>query len=266
MNIINAIKERRSVRSFDGAPLTESTKKTLTDFAESLTSPFGGNFTIRLKKFDIKGEYRPSTYGTIKGASDFFLIGMGSDEASALSTGFCFEQVVLKAWQLGLGTCWIAGTFKSTNFDKDETWPEGETLRIVCPVGIPTQTRMLEKLARFTLGSAKRKPFDELFFEGDFEHPLRADSPYREALEMLRLAPSSTNSQPWRVLVKDEKVHFFYIPKNPVSPVDLGIGISHFYETERFNGREGEFYKEETAPAFNSNWRYAVSYRRSKEI
>ncbi|MDE7438223.1 MAG: nitroreductase family protein [Muribaculaceae bacterium] len=263
MNIINAIKDRRSVRSFDGASLTESTKKILTDFAESLTSPFGGHFTIRLKKFDIKGEYRPSTYGTIKEASDFFLIGMGSDEASALSVGFCFEQVVLKAWQLGLGTCWIAGTFKSTNFDKDETWPDGEILKIICPVGIPTQKRMFEKIARLALGSSKRKPFDELFFEGDFNHPLSADSSYHEALEMLRLAPSSTNSQPWRVLVKDDKVHFFYIPKNAISPVDLGIGISHFYETERFNGREGEFYKENEAPAGNANWCYAVSYKRN---
>lgn len=262
MNIINAIKERRSVRSFDGAPLTESTKKILTDFADTLTSPFGGNFTIRLKKFDIKGEYRPSTYGAIKGASDFFLIGMGDDEASALSVGFCFEQVVLKAWQLGLGTCWIAGTFKSTNFDKDETWPDGETLRIVCPVGIPTQKRMLERITRAALGSSKRKPFDELFFEDDFNHPLPADSPYREALEMLRLAPSSTNSQPWRVLVKDDKVHFFYVPKNAISPVDLGIGICHFYETEGFNGHAGEFYKEKEAPASNANWRYTVSYRR----
>ena len=41
----------------------------------------------------------------IKGTEDFFLLGIGSDEASAPSAGFGFEQVVLKALQMGLGTC-----------------------------------------------------------------------------------------------------------------------------------------------------------------
>lgn len=261
MNIINAIKERRSVRNFDGAPLTDSTIRTLTDFTNTLVNPFDGKYTVRLKKFDIKGEYRPSTYGVIKGASDFFLIAMGNDEASALSVGFCFEQVVLKAWQMGLGTCWIAGTFKSTAFDKDQSWPEGESLRIICPVGIPTKKSLFEKFTRFTLGSANRKPFSDLFFDDDFSHPLQADSQYAESLEMLRLAPSSTNSQPWRVLVKDDAVHFYYIPKNPVSAVDLGIGICHFYETERYNGRTCEFYREANAPVPHDKWRYAISVR-----
>ncbi len=105
MDILDAIKSRRSVRSFNGVALSESNRKILMDEVEQSSSPFGGNVTIRLKEFDIKDGYKPSTYGMIKGAVDFFLLGIGDDEASALTAGFRFEQVVLKAWQLGLGTC-----------------------------------------------------------------------------------------------------------------------------------------------------------------
>ena len=134
MDIIQAMKERRSVRSFNGQPLSASVVSDLRKVIDESFSLFGGNVTIRLKSFDLKGEFKPSTYGGIKGASDFFLLGIGDDEDSALTAGFQFEQVVLKAWEMGLGTCWIAATFKGSQFDKGEKWPDGETLRIICPV------------------------------------------------------------------------------------------------------------------------------------
>ena len=106
MDIIEAIKQRRSVRSFNGEILSADNRKSLLEAINNSSSPFGGNVTIRLKEFDMKEGYKASTYGMIKGATDFLLLGIGSDEASALTAGFKFEQVVLKAWELGLGTCW----------------------------------------------------------------------------------------------------------------------------------------------------------------
>lgn len=261
MNILEAMKERRSVRSFDGNGLTEAKTKALNDAIKESFSPFGGKLTIRLKRFDLKAGYRPSTYGMIKGAEDFFLLGIGSDEASALTAGFQFEQVVLKAWQMGLGCCWIAATFKGSDFDRGETWPEGEELKIICPVGVAIAPSMKEKLTRLTLGSKNRKPFDELFFCGDFEHPVPDDNRYKEALEMLRLAPSSTNSQPWRALVDGDRVHFYYQPKSEASVLDCGIGICHFFLTEQFYGRNGSFAKAEKAPGAPHDWIYLISYK-----
>ncbi|MDE6048137.1 MAG: hypothetical protein K2G09_00375 [Paramuribaculum sp.] len=264
MNIIEAIKERRSVRSFNGKPLSHENHKTLNESIASSTDPFGGNVTIRLKEFDLKDGYKPSTYGMIKGAINFFLLGIGSDEASALSAGFRFEQIVLKATKMGLGTCWIAATFKGTDFDRGEVWHNGEELKIICPVGVPEKQRMLEKLGRMALGSNKRKPFEQLFFTDDFEKPLKPDSHFSEPLEMLRLAPSSTNSQPWRALVSGNTVHFYYKPKSPASVLDCGIGMCHFYLTEEYLGRKGEFFKTESAPNSPDNWKYLYSFKETE--
>ena len=260
MNIIDAMIGRRSVRSFNGAGLTPEQRNILIKAVEESWSPFGGDVTIRLKKFDLKEGYRPSTYGMIKGAEDFFLLGIGKDEASALTAGFRFEQVVLRAWQAGLGACWIAATFKGSDFERGEKWPDGEELKIISPVGVPAKTSMMEKFARMTLGSNNRKPFDDLFFEDNFQQAVRRHNRYREALEMLRLAPSSTNSQPWRALVCGNTVHFYYIPKSAASVLDTAIGMCHFYETENFRGRKSRFVRSDDAPAAPDKWVYLRSY------
>lgn len=260
MDIIQAMKERRSVRSFNGKPLSPEQVTDLKKAIEDSYTLFGGNITIRLKNFDLKGDFKPSTYGVIKGASDFFLMGIGEGEDSALTAGFQFEQVVLKAWQMGLGTCWIAGTFKGSQFDEREKWPSGESLRIICPVGVPEKPRFMEKMMRLSVGSNNRKPFGSLFFENDFNNPLNPDNRFGEALEMLRLAPSSTNSQPWRALVNGDRVHFYYKPKSPIAVLDCGIGLCHFYETEKFNGFNGAFAKETDVPVPPENCIYLITY------
>ncbi len=260
MNIIEIIKERRSVRSYDGAPLSSSNIEALEKAISSASDPFGGQVTIRLKEFDLKEGYKPSTYGMIKGAQNFFLMGMVSDEASALSAGFRFEQIVLKAWELGLGTCWIAATFKGSDFERGETWPEGESLKIISPVGVAARKSLLEKMARLTMRSSNRKPFGDLFFTNDFKQALSERSHFSEPLEMLRLAPSSTNSQPWRALVSEKTVHFYYKPKSPLSVLDCGIGLCHFYLTEQYLGRTGEFFRCETAPTPPEDWKYLYSF------
>lgn len=261
MNILEAIKTRRSVRSYNGDALSESLKQSLNKAIDDSFSPFGGNVSIRLKEFDMRKGYKPSTYGVIKGASDFFLIAMGDDEASALSAGFRFEQVVLRATELGLGTCWIAATFKGSDFERGDSWRAGEELRVISPVGFASNQRLIEKITRMTFGSSKRKPFDELFFTDNFQRPMEKNNRFGESLEMMRLAPSSTNSQPWRVLVDGDIVHFYYKPKSKLSVLDCGIGLCHFYVTEAYNGNAGTFHKYENTPAAPENWKYLYSYR-----
>lgn len=260
MTIIQAMQQRRSVRTFSGRPLSSEAIESLLRDIAGADSPFGGSVSIRLKSFDLKGPQKPGTYGIISGAGDFFLIGMRKDEDSALTAGFRFEEVVLKAWQKGFGTCWIAATFKGSDFDRGQEWPDNEELSIICPVGIPARKSFIEKVTRFAAGSNNRKPFDKLFYKGNFSTPLSRDNRYAEALEMLRLAPSSTNSQPWRALVEGDKVHFYYKPAGSLSILDCGIGMRHFYDTEMYNGRSGHFIKDTACPAPPDNWRYLRTY------
>lgn len=262
MNILDAMMERRSVRNFDGEPISAEQKQLLIDFADSVSksSPLHGGVTIRLKEFDIKNGFRPSTYGTITGACNFFLVAIDSEPMSALAAGYIFEQVVLKATCLNLGTCWIAATFKGTDFDHDTTWPSGQQLRIICPIGLASKQSLRAKITRFACGSSNRKQAEKLFFFENFSSPLPTNNRFFESLDMLRRAPSSVNSQPWRALVIDSSVHFYYKPKSNLSILDCGIGLCHFHETEKFRGSNGTFSIISSPPSPPDDWQYLISY------
>lgn len=130
MNIIEAMKERRSVRSYDGNGLTLAQIKDLERAISESFSPFSDILDLWLKQFNLKAGYKPSTYGMIKGAESFFLLGIGSDESSELTARFQFEQIVLKAWQLGLETCWIGATFKAPTLKKKKHGRMARNLRL----------------------------------------------------------------------------------------------------------------------------------------
>lgn len=240
MDILEAIESRKSVRTFSGKPLSAHQVTDINEAIAMAVSPFPGDCTIQLAQVAAEGDFKPGTYGVIKDAKAYLLLGIGEGVASAVTAGFKMEQVVLSATELGLGTCWIAATFKGSDFEKAASFPEGQSLKIVSPIGEPAgRQHFLEKFTRFTLGSKNRKPFDTLFFVGDWKTPADDSDMFYESLQMLRLAPSSTNSQPWRVLIKGETVYFYYKSRGTVSLVDMGIGMCHFALTEAYRGYQG---------------------------
>lgn len=265
MDITEAIKARRSVRSYTGRALSTDESRQLRAAVDNVYDPFDtGEVTISLVHFDDKGTVRPSTYGVIKGACDFLLMGMGDNENAALSAGFRMEQIVLMATQMGLGTCWIAATFDGTKFSKVIDLPEGETLKIISPVGEPGEKpRMLERITRTVVGSDKRKPFGELFFDRDFGHALSPDnSKFGLALEMMRLAPSAMNGQPWRAVVCGDTVHFFCKYKKWLNYVDMGIGFCHFDMVMNQCQVAGHWYMDDAMARISSRQlRYIRSFR-----
>lgn len=264
MNILETIKDRKSVRNYTGAPLTPGQKDIIEKAIANADSPFGGHYTIRLRDYAMETDFKPGTYGVIKGAVSYLLMAVGEGERDMLSAGFAMEKVVLEAWQNGLATCWIAATFKGTDFDRDITWPEGERLRIVSPIGEASEKRsMIDRLTRTLARSNKRRPFDELFFYGDADTPMSSDCEFGQALSMMRLAPSSTNSQPWRAVVDGaDTVHFYSASSAKVAILNCGIGLCHFTATEQFYGREGEFRTLHAPIIVPSDWRYITSYIR----
>lgn len=76
---------------------------------------------------------------------------------------------------------------------------------------------------------------------------------YGFPLEMMRLAPSAVNKQPWRV-IQDKNVYHFYIARTlkndgekvDIQRVDLGIGTCHFHMAAMEKGLAGKFEKLET--------------------
>lgn len=76
----------------------------------------------------------------------------------------------------------------------------------------------------------------------------------------MRLAPSSTNSQPWRAEVVGDTVYFYYENKSEASILDLGIGICHFWFAAKESGIDGALSICREAPA-HDKWIPLVKFQ-----
>jgi len=231
-DIRQAIRQRHSVRTFTDEALTPQQTRTLeAAIAATAVTPFGSGFTLRLTQTGQASDMKPSTYGFISRAPAYLLLGTSDDAASQLAGAYALERVVLAATALGLGTCWIGGTFKAASFGSDALMPGGRRLRIVSPVGSAARPRLVERMGKAMMHSTRRNDFGELFFNGDFDTALAPDAfpAVGQALEMVRLAPSARNAQPWRAVVTDggRRVDFFHRP-GAFTCFDMGIALCHF--------------------------------------
>lgn len=231
-----AVNARCSVRTYDEKPITTELKQQLLDYAAGLQNPLGPKLKIQLVETEpaAKGE-KLGTYGIIHGAGTYLAVTVPKAAYAAEAVGYEFEQLVLYAASLGLGTCWLGGTFNRSAFAAKIEIGENEVFPILSPIGWPKKQRLFEQVFRRNLKADKRRPWETMFFDGSFDKPLTqaAAGQYAEPLELLRQAPSAVNRQPWRVIRANGGYHFFQKGGMgggiDMQRIDLGIAICHFH-------------------------------------
>lgn len=238
--IRTTIESRISCRTYQEKSIDKHDKAQLLAFCDSLQVGLKGEkITFRLIEFgsdDLKG-MKLAYYGLFKNARNFIVGIIDRSDFTHVSFGHTFEHVVLKATELGVGTCWLG--YFNPYLIQDITIAEHQIIPAICAAGYPAEkSTFKEKIARFAIRASKRKNWEKLFFDGDFTVPLTQQTAgkYAGPLEYLRLAPSSGNTQPWRV-VKQESRNVFHFFKHIVSDryekkhlhdIDLGIAMCHF--------------------------------------
>ena len=270
-DVAKAINARISTRSFEAKSLSAEDKNALFDFYNSQTNPFGVDVRVQyISKEKGTDHVQLGTYGTIKGAKDFLAITVKEQPFAMEAVGYQFENLVLKATDMGLGTVWLAATFSRKDFEKIMEIAPNDIFPCICPIGYPLDKRsIMEKFIRTAAGSKKRKAWNEIFFDNDFTNPLSESNSgaYQNALEMLRLAPNATNAQPWAVVKESNTFHFFNDYKKNISSdvekikhVDLGIALSHFHQTALQDGLSGTFIIDDISFEIPENMHYVLSY------
>ena len=253
--ISEIIKNRRSVRTYVAQLVSSEIKESLQRFSSTLRGPFGG--TLRLNLLDSEVALKESnaklgTYGVIKGAATYGVSVVEKAEHDLEDFGYCLELVILHATSLGLGTCWLGGTFKKSEFGKAIEQKDHEILPCITPIGYASSKKSwIDSAFRLTAGSKNRKEWSELFFKGDFKQRLSESEAgkYLTPLEMLRLAPSASNKQPWRIIKDMNKCHFYLQHTKgyakyfafDLQRVDMGIAMCHFELTAQEQGIDGKW-------------------------
>lgn len=281
--ITEVIQQRFSCREYHLEPINAGKRQKLQTFIEGLPSgPFGSTPRFKLQaatEEDHRSLRGLGTYGFIKNPPAFIIGAMSPTEFGLEDYGYLMESIILYATYLMLGTCWLGGTFTKSRFARKIHMTADESMPAITSVGefvTPGQMRQgqISRLA----GSHNRLPWEALFFNPQFESPInpKAAGEYTRVLEMVRLAPSASNKQPWRIL-KQKRYWHFYLQRTPgyrkgvlkslldisdLQRVDMGIAMCHFELTARALELNGtwviedifEFHQEEM-PDYLVSWR-----------
>lgn len=132
LTINEAIKNRHSVRSFSDEPLSAQERAVLQAEIERCNAE--GNLHMSLVCDEPEAfNSAMAHYGKFSGCTDYLVIA--GEPAADLEerAGYYGERVVLLAQQLGLGSCWVAMTFKKRFVKKSVA--AGEKLAIVVALG-----------------------------------------------------------------------------------------------------------------------------------
>ena len=276
-SITKIIQKRYSCRSYSADPVESSVLQRFQKIVSApQKGPFGNSPRFVLISMDTvsRDEWKKlGTYGVIKNAH-WYLAGMISPAPMATQDyGYCKEKLILKATELGLNTCWLGGTFAISAFGRAAGMRRNELLPTVTPIGYAARRRSLtERFMRGIAGSDGRRPWSDIFFKGGISIPLVPEETgaYREALENVRLAPSASNKQPWRIVYEQNRNTFlFYLSRAfgyrhmrdvSLQEIDIGIAMCHFELTVQELGLAGSWCQNDSAPQIKS-WEYMASWQ-----
>ncbi len=273
--------KRYSCRSYKDTLLSERDRSDISKFiSHEFTGPFGSTTRFTLfasEPTDSTALKGLGTYGFIKNPAAFIAGIVNESEMVPEDFGYSMESIILHVTGIGLGSCWLGGSFKRSSFGKKARLAENETIPAVASIGYKADKRTLtDGIIRTSAGSAKRKNFNEIFFTGAMDDlNIDFNEGYGKVLEMVRIAPSASNKQPWRVLKEEGKnIFHFYLERTTsytmmikllkyadLQRIDMGIAMYHFEAAAAESGLNGKWLIDKPSDLkVPKDWEYTITW------
>lgn len=227
---------RHSVRTFQAKNISVDHQQALIAFIDRLTNPWNITLNIALLN-DLKiSTDKIKTYGMIKNPA-VFLAAWVDDQPFALEAiGYTLEHAILFAESIGISSCWLGATFNKSSVQKRLNIKSQQILPVIIAMGYAQENLTLkDKIIKKAISSYNRLPNEQLFFDNAPKMPLSLArcGQYQKCLEMVRLAPSAFNAQPWRIIKTNNSFDFYIysskeLRSSSLKHVDMGIALAHF--------------------------------------
>lgn len=203
-----AIPKRVSCRAYTAAPSTADWAS-LAYAAERYLLPGARLALCRVQEVLFTGTLLGM--GRITGCTTVAaVIASGKEPLCRLHAGILGEAFSLEAVGLGLGTCWVSGTYRKRLLEV----PLRESEAVLCVIALGKPAPDATDTA-----SRRRKPIERVARSYD-----RWPASLREAARAVQLAPSAMNLQPWQLGLDGRR---FILDGNDRSQLDLGIALCH---------------------------------------
>ena len=288
--MLDIIRRRRSVRTYSDKEFSDDLKNQVMNIVgRREAGPFGNTpqFTLVEKELAHREQkVRLGTYGIIQGAR-YFIAGTvdwggesgngESDNMVDVDFGYLMEGIVLEMTRLGLGTCWLGGALHRGDYLQVLDIDDKTRIPAVVALGYPGNgLNAVGSVFRFTIRADHRKPFGQIFFDGDFQHPLtqKTAGRYATTLEMVRIAPSAANIQPWRIVMEEQNLHLFLervpgfrtlagavMQATDMQRIDLGIAMRHLETAAGQLSQTGSWQRVDVSHINAGNNEYIITWK-----
>lgn len=214
----SAIENRVSRRKFEKEPITGLEKENIISLINQLNEASGLAMAFMEDGSDAFGKLRKS-YGIFTNVRSLILMkGKKDDKDLKEKIGYYGEDLVLEITDLGLGTCWVGGTF-----DKDELpIDSSEELGCVVVVGNVQTPSLTEKMVRAAT-HRKVKSVEERIISTE---PL--PQWLQNGMKAVLLAPSAKNTQKVMFKYENNILSAQIADDYSMDLIDLGIAKKHF--------------------------------------
>lgn len=207
-NMIDVMKSRHSVRQFTKEQIPEDIRRELNTYAKELNRQGRLHMQILYDEPDCFGS-RMAKYGRFANCRNY--IALVGKKAADLDErcGFFGEQLVLKAQEMGLNTCWAALTHGKSKAKV----AEGEKEVIV-----------------IALGYGKTQGADRKSKKATEISNITTDAPlwFKRGIKAAMLAPTAMNQQKFYFTQSGNRVTAKAGKIGPCLKIDLGIAKCHF--------------------------------------
>lgn len=159
MSFIDIVLSRRSIRRYEKQGIPKDVLDKILEAGRQ--APSAGNKQpwrfIVLTDYDIKEKLSHGRWNTFVKDSAFTVVGCGyiGDEYgrkwSTVDTSIALQNMVIAAWGLGIGSCWI-GDFQEAEVKRLLNIPEERKVIALVTFGYPAEK----------IGSRQKKPIDEI--------------------------------------------------------------------------------------------------------
>lgn len=157
------------------------------------------------------------------------------------NSGYIMEWIRLKAWELGLGTCWLS-IEEEVELKKSLGLQESQEVTAFVAIGHPYSGIFKTDVSP----KSGRMGIEDIVYRQDWGNPCSIE--YLDSLGMTNIfyytkfAPSWGNRQPWRFIVDEEKI-FLVVNKEQEKSmkIDAGIVMLYFETVAREEGIAGSW-------------------------
>ncbi|MDD5938762.1 MAG: nitroreductase family protein [Clostridiales bacterium] len=223
MDDLELMKSRQSVRRYTDRPLPAGVISALEAEAEQVNAESGMHIRLMAEE-PAAFQGLEARYGHFSGVNNYLILAGPRNVPNWEETlGYYGQRLVLKAAELGLNSCWVAGTFRRDTVER--RLAPGDGLACVVALGYGIKQGVPHK----------SKPLEELC-------PGVGEAPewFRRGALGAQLAPTAINQQSFRLTRRGDRVKLEDLG-GIYSKIDLGIVR---YQFERLAGKENFTWEE----------------------